>query len=147
MMKPLLLLITLILLHTRQDVKVATWSAGVPDTDSYESLAFWIKDNHRAYIRYAHGRESEDTELSWLGPDSLNGRKGFRAGFPAPDHRLFSIIPDSFSLQVLDRREKIYRKTFHWEDENRSGDSTGTCPICAQNEGEATGWLRKYFMR
>jgi hypothetical protein len=147
MMKPLLLLIALTLLHTGQDVKVATWSAGVPDTDGYESLSFWIKDNHRAYIRYAHGKESEDTELRWLGPDSLDGRKGFRASFPAPDHRHFSIIPDSFSLQVLDRRDKIYRKTFQWENENRSGDSTVTCPICAQSELEAADWLRKYFMR
>jgi hypothetical protein len=146
MMKPLLLLIALTLLHTGQDVKVATWSAGVPDTDGYESLSFWIKDNQRAYIRYAHGKESGDTELSWLGPDSLDGRKGFRAGFPDPDHRLFSILPDGFSLQVLDRHG-TYRRMFQWENENKSGDSTVTCPICAQNEGEAVSWLRKYFMR
>jgi hypothetical protein len=146
MMKPLLLLITLILLHTSQDVKVATWSAGVSDTNSYESLSFWIKDNQRAYIRYAHGKESEDTELNWLGPDSLDGRKGFRAGFPAPGHRLFFISPDGFSLQVLDRHG-TYRRTFQWEDENKSGDSTVTCQICAQNEGEALDWLHKYFMR
>jgi hypothetical protein len=146
MMRPLLLLITLSLLHTGQDVKVATWSAGVPDTDSYESLSFWIKDNQRAYIRYAHGKESEDTELSWLGPDSLDGRKGFRAGFPAPDNRLFSIIPDGSSLQVLDRHG-AYRQTFQWENENKSDDSTVTCPICAQNAPEAVGWLRQYFMR
>ncbi len=146
MMKPLLLLITLSLFHPGQDVKVATWSAGTSDTDGYESLSFWIKDNQRAYIRYAHGRESEDTELRWLGPDSLDGRRGFRAGFPAPVNRIFSIIPDGSSLQVIDK-PALHQLSFHWENENGSGDSTATCSICAQSPAEAMGWLRKYFMK
>ena len=147
MMKHLLLLTTLTLLQFRQDVKVATWSIGTPDTKSYESLSFWIKDNQRAYIRYAHGKDPDDIELRWLGPDSLDGRRGFRAAFPAPDNRIVSILPDGFSLQVIDRNAAAFRKIFQWENENRSDDSTVTCPICASSAPEAAAWLRKYFMK
>lgn len=145
----LMLMTTLILLYFPQDVKVATWSAGTPDTDGYESLAFWIKDDQRAYIRYAHGKDSADTELAWLGPDSVAGRRGFRAGFPAPDNRTLFIAPDGDSLSVFFRRnnQQLYREKFHWENESGLGDSTATCDICAQSQKQATGWLRKYFWK
>jgi len=140
---------TLTLLHFPQDVKVATWSAGAPDTDGYESLAFWIKDDQRAYIRYAHGKDSDDIELTWLGPDSLAGRRGFRAGFPGPDNRTLFIAPDGDSLSVLFRRnnQQLYQEQFHWENESGRGDSTATCDICAQSQKQATAWLRKYFWK
>jgi hypothetical protein len=147
MMKHLLLLTTLTLLLFRQDVKVATWSTGSPDTNGYESLSFWIKDNQRAYIRYVHGKDPDDIELNWLGPDSLDGRRGFRVAFPAPGNRIVSILPNGSTLQVIDRNAAAFRKIFEWENENRSGDSTVTCPICARNALEAVGWLRKYFMK
>jgi hypothetical protein len=145
----LLLMTTLTLLHFPQDVKVATWSAGTPDTDGYESLAFWIKDDHRAYIRYTHGKDSDDTELTWLGPDSLSGRRGFRAGFPAPDNRTLFISPDGDSLSVLFRsnNQRLYREKFHWENESGQGDSTATCDICAQSQKQAAAWLQKYFWK
>ena len=150
MTKSLLLpMIALILLHFPQDVKVATWSAGTPDTDSYESLAFWIKDDHRAYIRYTRGKDTDDTELTWLGPDSLAGWRGFRAGFPAPDKRTLFIAPDGDSLSVFFRRnsQQLYQEKFHWENESGRGDSTAACDICAQSQKQATGWLRKYFWK
>ena len=78
MIKPLLLLGMLLFCETRQDVKTATWSIGKPDTEPYESLSFWIKENHRAYVRYAHGRSEEDIELQWMGSDNLNGKKAFK---------------------------------------------------------------------
>jgi hypothetical protein len=150
MTKSLLLpMIALILLHFPQDVKVATWSAGTLDTDGYESLAFWIKDDHRAYIRYTRGKDTDDTELTWLGPDSLAGRRGFRAGFPAPDKRTLFIAPDGDSLSVYFRRnnQQLYQEKFHWENESGSGDSTAACDICAQSQKQAMGWLRKYFWK
>src|SRR6202020_427517 len=79
-MTRLLILLTILLLPwlPAQDVKVATWSAGKPDTDNYESLAFWIKDEKRAYIRYEHGVSADDVELTWLGPDSVAGQREFK---------------------------------------------------------------------
>ncbi len=145
----LLLMINLTLLHFPQDVKVTTWSAGAPDTDGYESLAFWIKDDHRAYIRYARGRDAEDIELTWMGPDSVGGRRGFRAGFPVPDNRTLFITPDGDSLSVFFRRSnrQLYKEKFHWENESGQGDSTATCDICAQSQMQATAWLREYFWK
>lgn len=145
----LLLMTTLILLYFRQDVKVATWSAGTPDTDGYESLSFWIKDDQRAYIRYAHGKDSDDIQLTWLGPDSIAGRRGFRAGFPSPDNRTLFIAPDGDSLSVFFRRnhQQLYQEKFHWENESGQDDSTAACDICAQSQKQATGWLRKYFWK
>ena len=145
----LLLMTTLTLLHFSQDVKVATWSVGASDTDDYESLAFWIKDDQRAYIRYAHGKDSDDIQLTWLGPDSIAGRRGFRAGFPAPDNRTLFIAPDGDSLSVFFRRnnQQLYREKFHWENESGQDDSTAACDICAQSQKQATGWLRKYFWK
>lgn len=144
-MTKMLLLLTLSLLAAlplRQDVQVATWSTGTPDTGSYESLAFWIKDGHRAYIRYLHGNDADDVELKWLGPDSAYGHRGFKAGFPAPDSRILFIAPVGDSLLIVTGGQ---RRKFHWENENGGPDSTGTCDICAHSVKEANSWLRQYF--
>ena len=145
MIKSFFLLLTLILLRTDQDVKVITYSAGVTETGSYESLSFWIKSNHRAYVRYAHGMEAEDVELSWTGLDSLNGRKGFKVRFPAPDTLSWVIVPKGYNLNVSDRWGKT-RKEYHWENEN-AGTGDSACSICAQDEKQAMSWLRKYFFQ
>ncbi len=144
-----ILMTTLTLLYLPQDVKVATWAAGAPDTDGYESLAFWIKDDQRAYIRYTRGKDEDDVELAWLGPDSVSGRRAFRAGFPAPDNRTLFIAPDGDSLAVFFRSNDrhLYREKFHWENESGKGDSAATCDICAQSQKQAVGWLRKYFWK
>jgi hypothetical protein len=144
MIKPVLLLSALLFYGLRQDVKMATWSIGKPDTESYESLSFWIKENHRAYVRYAHGRGEGDTELQWMGSDSVNGRKAFRVSIPQSGACCWVIAPDSAGIRVMDRRTNSTR-IFFWEDGNPAGDSTISCSICAQDEQEAQGWLRKYF--
>jgi hypothetical protein len=147
MIRSLLFMTILTLLHFNfQDVKVATWSVGTPDTDNYECLAFWIKDEQRAYIRYSKGKDSDDVQLDWLGPDSIDGKRGFRAGFPAPDNRTLFIAPEHDSLLVFFRSDKnqLYREKFHWENDS---DSAAACDICAQSQKQATGWLRKYFWK
>ncbi|HLZ86891.1 MAG TPA: hypothetical protein VKQ52_06625 [Puia sp.] len=146
MIRPVLLLAAVLFYGMDQDVKVATWSTGKPDTDSYESLSFWIKENHRAYVRYAHGKGEVDTELQWLGPDSYNGRRAFRVTSPQTGACCWVIIPDSARIEVIDRQTNSTR-SFYWEDENPAGDSTTACAICAPNEKEAQGLLRRYFMR
>jgi hypothetical protein len=154
-MTRLLFLLTILLLPRlpTQDVKVATWSTGSPDTDNYESLAFWIKDEKRAYIRYNHGTSADDIELNWLGPDSLRGRRGFKAGFPPPDNRLFFIVPASDSVLLVIAGN--HPRKFHWENENgagteagaEAGDSTSSCNICAHSASQATAWLHQYFWK
>lgn len=146
MIRPILLLAALFFSGVDQDVKVATWSVGKPDTNSYESLSFWIKEDRRAYIRYTRGKGEGDTELTWLGPDTVNGRKGFRVSLPRSGDCCLVIAPDSVGLRVVDSR-KHSAKVFFWEDENPTGDTTNTCSICAQDEREALSWLRRYFLR
>lgn len=142
-MRRLLVLLTMVAVTAAhaQDVKVATWSAGTPDSTGFESYAFWIKSGKRAYIRYLHGGESDDIELRWVGPGTENGRRGFWAAFPAPDKRSIFITPldDSTLLIRTGNRNKKYR----WEDENSSPGSD--CDICPDSAAEATGWLRRYF--
>lgn len=145
MIKSILLVLILTLLRIHQDVKVITYSAGVTEMGSYESLTFWIKSNHRAYIRYAHGMETEDVELSWTGLDSLNGRRGFKVRFPSPDTLSWVIVPQGYNLNISDRGGKT-RKEFHWENEN-AGTGDSACSICAQDEKQAMSWLRKYFFQ
>ncbi|HEY4291121.1 MAG TPA: hypothetical protein VGN00_28665 [Puia sp.] len=145
MIKPVFLLLTLILLRTDQDVKVITYSTGRTDTDGYESLSFWIKSNQRAYVRYAHGKEAEDIELGWAGPDRQNNRKGFIVRFPAPDTLTWIITPMDSTLHVADRWGK-YGKAYHWENEN-AGTGDSVCSICAQSSKQAMSWLRKYFLQ
>ena len=144
MFKPLLLLAALILSYPGQDVHVATWSTGSPDSDTYESLSFWIKDNQRAYIRYAHGKDADGIDLTWLGSDSLPTARvrGFRVSSPDAGNAPLFIIPKGDSLHVFDRRR--YDRSFHWENEN---DPTlpQSCSICAQTGQQAIGWLRRYF--
>src|ERR1700722_6921354 len=108
MTRPLLLTILILsqaaaddVIVVTQDVKVATWSAGTPDTDTYKSLAFWIKDGKRAYIRYNHGTSADDIELNWLGPDSIAGRRGFKAGFPAQENHILFIAPAGDSVLLV----------------------------------------------
>lgn len=142
MIKTFLLLTAFILWHTGQDVFVATWSTGTPDTDNYESLSFWIKDNKRAYIRYSHGKDAEGVDLSYLGADSMRGAKGFRISPPAPATAPLFIVPKGDSLHVFGGDH--YDRCFHWENEN---DTTGEtpCTICAATGKQAMGWLRRYF--
>jgi hypothetical protein len=128
----------------RQDVKVVTYSTGKADTETYESLSFWIKDNQRAYIRYSHGSKVEDEELSWLGRDSLQGQTGCKVRFPAPDTLSLYILPKGYELKVMDRSGK-YLRSYTWENENKPGQEG--CSICAQDEKEAMGMLQKYFFR
>jgi hypothetical protein len=143
-MKPILLLAALILSRPAQDVHVATWSTGKPETDSYESLSFWIKGNQRAYIRYAHGKDAEDIDLTWLSTDSLPGIHGCRVSPPQTGANALSILPQGTDLHVFDGTGQ-YEKTFHWENENGDPDSTVRCSICAQSSEQAMGWLRRYF--
>src|SRR5262245_18158447 len=145
MFKSLLIVSVLLFGRLDPDVKVATWSVGAPDTDKYESLSFWIKDNHRAYVRYAHGRGEEDTELKWMGPGGTADHPGFRVSAPRSGACCWIIAPDSVGIEVTDRRTNSTR-TFHWEDANPSGDSTNDCAICARNEKQAQSWLRRYFL-
>jgi hypothetical protein len=129
-----------------QDVKALTYIAGKSGTREYEVLSFWIKTDRRAYIRYSHGKEGEDTVLTWLGLDTVGDEKAFKASFPAPDNRRFYIIQKGYDLQVSDP-DHAYLKTYLWENENPLADSTVRCPICAQDEKEAMEWMRKYFFR
>jgi hypothetical protein len=144
MIKPFLLMAALILSGPSQDVHVATWSAGTPESDSYESLSFWIKGNQRAYIRYAHGKDAEDIDLTWISTDSLPGVHGCRVSPPPTGASALSILPQGADLHVFDRSGH-YDKIFHWENENGDPDSTARCSICAQNSEQAMGWLRRYF--
>jgi hypothetical protein len=142
MIRTLSLLAILALFHAGQDVFVATWSTGAPDSDNYESLSFWIKDNQRAYIRYAHGKDAESTDVSWLGADSVAGMHGFRISSPNPATAPLFVIPKGDSLHIVGGDH--YDRFFHWENEN---DSTGEtpCSICARSGKQAMGWLRRYF--
>ena len=146
MFKSLLLVSFLISGWLDQDVKVATWSIGKPDTASYESLSFWVKDNHRAYVRYSHGQSGDDTELQWMGPDGAAGHPGFRISTPQAGACCWVIAPDSVGIEVIDRRKNSTR-TFYWENANPSGDSTNSCSICAKTERQAQTWLRRYFLQ
>jgi hypothetical protein len=128
----------------RQDVKVATYSTGKADTEAYESISFWVKDNQRAYIRYSHGKEVEDAELRWLGRDSLGGATGCKVRMPAPDTSCLYILRKGYDLKVTNWNGS-YLRSYVWENENRAGEES--CSICAQDEKEAMGMLQKYFFR
>jgi hypothetical protein len=145
MLPSFLLTLTLIFLHPAQDIHVATWSTGKPDSDAYESFSFWIKDNHRAYIRYSHGKDAESIDLSWLGTDSLSGMHGFRISPPNPGEAPLFLLLQGSSLHVLDLKTHAGR-SFHWENENDTSGDSPPCTICAQSEEQAIDWLRRYFL-
>ena len=123
------------------DVKEAIWSAGTPGANDFESFAFWVKSDKRAYIRYQHDTSSDDIELRWLGPGTESSRRGFWAAFPRPGNRTIFITPinDSVLLITTHGGSRKYR----WVDEN--ADPGSNCDICAASAAEATGWLRRYF--
>jgi len=136
----------LFLLHPSQDVRVVTYSTGKINSNSYEGLSFWIKDNQRAYIRYAHGKDTEDLDLTWAGLVTLNEGKGFKAQFPAPDTNYFYIIPQGATLKIMDKSGR-YNHLYSWENEGQSGDATVGCSICAKDEKEAMQLMQKYFLK
>jgi len=141
------ILLLFIALHLFQDVRVATFSTGTPDSSTYESLSFWIKGNKRAYIRYSHGKEAEDIELSYQGIDYSDGKKGIKALFP-DNKNIFYIVPAGDTLQVTDKNRK-HLKFYLWEDEARNADSTSNsnCSICAVDGKDAIGIVRDYFLK
>ena len=61
----ILLSLTIGLLHSPMDAPVVTYSTGKINTKTYEGLSFWVKDNKRAYIRYAHGKDAEDLDMAY----------------------------------------------------------------------------------
>jgi hypothetical protein len=136
------------------DVRVVTYSTGKNNTDAYEGLSFWVKNNQRAYIRYVHGKDdAEEIELTWNGLTQLNGEKVFGMQFPDPDKRYWFISCKGATLKVTDRSGN-YPRVFSWENEtlsgkneNASGEPTTTCSFCAQNEQEAMEIMQKYFFR
>lgn len=137
----------MIFLHPDQDVRVVTYSTGKFNTDSYEGLSFWIKDDARAYIRYAHGLDTLDIDLVYQGNVTVKGEKGFLAAFPAPDTNCFFITPRDNAIKVEDRNGNNV-KIFLWEDEHKTGDpNIVNCNICAVNEKEATKLMKDYFFR
>jgi len=141
------LLLTLLLFIERPlHVKVATYSTGQSDTEGYESLSFWTQDDHRAYIRYARGKDdTEEIELTWSGLYIRQGERAMQVKFPHPDRRIFYIIQKGKTLEVSDATGS-YRKTYHWENENPASDAR-SCSFCAQNEQEAWEILRKCFFK
>lgn len=147
MIKPILFLITLTLsAFVQQDVRVITYTTGKVNSDGYESLAFWIKSNQRAYIRYMHGKSEEDVELSWSGTYAQYGNRGFHIRFPAPDTSDWIVTPQDTALVVGDRWGR-YHKVFYWENENGAEGTDSVCSICAKDQKQAMIWLRKYFMQ
>ena len=142
MLKTFLLLVILTLCRFPQDVRVITYSNGRTNSKDYESLAFWIKSNQRAYVRYARGTDDE-IDIGWGGPDSSGGKKGFRLKGPA-DTLSWVLIPQGNTIRITDRRGR--QKELRWENEGgASADSV--CNICAKNESQAMAWLQKYFFR
>jgi hypothetical protein len=127
-----------------QDVRVATYSTGKVNTAGYEGLSFWIKDNKRAYIRYAHGVDNEDQDLTYMGLVNIRGERAFKAQFPAPDSNSFYIVQNGLGLTVEDGSGK-YLKLYAWEDERKTGDSTVDCSICPEDEKDAMNIMNTYF--
>jgi len=128
-----------------QDVKVVTYSNGKFDTDSYESLSFWIKGNKRAYIQYTRGKSTADMDLRYLGMDSTGGERSFKA--ERPDHSVFLMTPKGYIIKVSCPKDN-YLKYFAWENESQA-DSTAApipCSICAKDEKDAMGMMNKYFL-
>jgi len=140
----ILLSLTVTLLHFPMDARVVTYSTGKINTKTYEALSFWIKDNKRAYIRYAHGIDAESLNLAYTGLVQVNGATGFSVRFPAPDNNSFYIFQKGNGLRVEGRNGK-YRKDYFWEDERKTDDPTSECNICAQDEQDAMNILSAYF--
>lgn len=143
-------LLSFILVYLRppqtQDVRVVTYSTGKINTSTYEGLSFWIKDNQKAYIRYARGVDSTDLDLSWAGLVSLKEETGFKVQFPAPDSNCFYIIPQGSALKVMDKSGQ-YLRFYSWENESQEGDGAAGCSICAKDEKEAMELMKKYFLQ
>ncbi|HWK06029.1 MAG TPA: hypothetical protein VNS58_20455 [Puia sp.] len=146
MIRFVLLSLIPLLLHPSQDVRVVTYSTGKINTNTYEGLSFWIKDNRKAYIRYAHGVDSTDLDLSWGGLVTSSDGTGFKAKFPTADSNYFYIVPQGHALKVMDKSGQ-YLRFYSWENESQAGDGAGGCSICAKDEKEAMELMKKYFLQ
>jgi hypothetical protein len=142
MLKTFLLLLILTLCHLPQDVRVVTYSNGRTSSKDYESLAFWIKTNQRAYVKYVRGANDE-VDIGWAGSDSSNGKAGFRLKGPA-DTLSWLVTRQGNAIRITDRRGR--QKELRWENEGGASPDS-TCNICAKNESQAMAWLQKYFFR
>ncbi|MBS1601302.1 MAG: hypothetical protein JST42_01450 [Bacteroidetes bacterium] len=142
MLKTFFLLVILTLCRLPQDVRVITYSNNRTSQKDYESLSFWIKSNQRAYIRYAKG-SNDEVDISWAGPDSANGRKGFRLKGPA-DTLSWLLVQQGNAIRITDRKGR--QKELRWENE-AGATADSACSICAKNESQAMAWLQKYFFR
>ncbi len=151
MSKTTLILLFLFLHHpirqaqkTQDDVMVASYFTGRPETPGYESLSFWTKDGKRAYIQYTYGKEARDLMVSWLGPDFLQGQHGFK--IKIPNRPVNFIIPDGYILKFADKNGRLLKR-FTWEHEElKNADDSLACTICPPDEKEAMQIVQKYFM-
>src|SRR5258708_9311217 len=145
MIRFVLLSLIFMFLHPPQDCRVVTYSTGKINTNTYEGLSFWIKDNQKAYIRYAHGVDTTDLDLSWAGLVTLKEETGFKAQFPAPDTNCFYILPQGHTLKVIDKSGK-YLLLYSLENESQAGDCAPGCSDCAKGEKGARRLMQQYLL-
>jgi hypothetical protein len=124
--------------------KVALYSFGKYETAEYEQFSFWVKNNKRAEIYYAYGKDNKELKLKFLEKGILNGEDCFKVQFP--NKHILYIIPTNKRLKVSDLTGK-YLKDFDWKYEGPINGIGTFCQPCAEDETAAMKLIKLYFMK
>lgn len=120
--------------------RVANYGYGQPGTAGYEHFSFWINNQRRTDIHYAHGKDRQDTPLRYAGL----GRAGFKVQFP--DRRTLYVVPSGNTL-LVSTAQGAAPKTFAWEYEGPVNGVGTACSVCVADAATAMRLLRTHYLR
>jgi hypothetical protein len=122
--------------------KVANYAVGKYGTFNYEHFSFWVKNGKRAEINYAYGKDHKELIMTYAGKAVYQGKAGFKLALNGKF--VMYAIPTGNKLRMINPVKN--NKLFEWAYEGPI-DGRGTfCEVCAEDEKDAMGIIKKYFM-
>lgn len=123
--------------------KVASYSTGTPNEDSYENLAFWSENGERSFISYSYGADRKEAKITYAGKGNYKGIDCFKIQFA--NKLILFVMANGNELQVANASGN-YLKTFKWEYEGPVNGIGTFCNVCATDEKDAMALLKRdYF--
>lgn len=124
-------------------IKVANYSFGKSETDTYEQLSFWVKDGKRQAITYTYGMDRKEVNVRYVGKEKLSNTSGFMV--QSPTNTTLTIVPAGATLTVRNPKAN-YSKKFTWEYEGPVNGIGTFCNVCAQDEKEAMKIIKESYL-
>lgn len=124
-------------------ISSANFSTGGTAGKTYEEFSFEGDENGRTKIEYSYrtGKYPKQIELTYLGTETISGKKYFKVQFPNELVMRISISGDALKVESEDG---VYGKYFRWQYIGPVNGIGTWCESCLE-EKEAIAFLKKFY--